>query len=79
MEVLLNTCKEACDEMTPFIEAVYAQLNKNPDAAVLKADKSFFSLADGVVQARAQPPIEARTHQPPRSGGRNTNTFDERC
>ena len=51
MEALLNTCKTACDEMTPFIEAVYAQLGNDPNASVLKADASYFSLADGVVQA----------------------------
>lgn len=48
---LLNTCKTACEEVTPFVEAVYAQLAKDPNAAVRKEDKSFFSLADGVVQA----------------------------
>jgi hypothetical protein len=37
--------------MTELIEAVYKQLNtKEPGASVLKEDKSFFSLADGVVQ-----------------------------
>ena len=48
---LLTTCKTACVEITPFVSAVYDTLNKDPNTAVLKADKSYFSLADGVVQA----------------------------
>ena len=51
----------ACDEFTPFVEAVYAQLNKDPNASVRKEDKSFFSLADGVVQARSLDATRART------------------
>ena len=58
---LLQTCKVACDEFTPFVEAVYAQLNKDPNASVRKEDKSFFSLADGVVQARSLDATRART------------------
>jgi hypothetical protein len=65
---LLRTCKDACDEITPLVTAVYTQLGKEPGAAVTKADTSFFSLADGVVQACAPPmpsvlrrtPIHAR-------------------
>ena len=59
---LLQTCKTACDDFTPFVEAVYAQLNKDPNASVRKEDKSFFSLADGVVQARASHSHIARAH-----------------
>ena len=57
---LLETCKDACDEITELVEAVYAQLAKEPGAAVLKADKSFFSLADGVVQAMLMRLLSAR-------------------
>ena len=85
MEALLNTCKTACDEMTPFIEAVYAQLGNDPNASVLKADASYFSLADGVVQARchlSSPLSHVMRHTSlrtrPRAGGRFF-TFDERC
>ena len=52
ISALLGTCKTACDDMTEFVEAVYKHLAKEPGAAVLKEDKSFFSLADGVVQVR---------------------------
>ena len=51
MAALLHTCKAACEEMLPFIEAVYATLGKDPTQSVRKEDKSHFSLADGVVQA----------------------------
>jgi hypothetical protein len=75
---LLNTCRTACEEVTPFVEAVYAQLAKDPNAAVRKEDKSFFSLADGVVQ------VSSRVHRPHRAArdaprGTMTFYFDERC
>lgn len=79
---LLTTCREACDEFTPFVHAVYSQLNADPDAAVRKADASFFSLADGVVQVRAR----AHAQNTARLRTRTTNIdrmtitiFDERC
>lgn len=76
---LLETCKDACDEIQELVQAVYAQLNKEPGAAVLKADKSFFSLADGVVQAR---PL-ARPRRPQRPIAHRVPGdlihFDERC
>ena len=46
---LLETCRTACEDVTPLIEAVYAQLGKD-GAVVRKEDMSHFSLADGVVQ-----------------------------
>jgi hypothetical protein len=64
---LLRVCKTACDEITELVEAVYAQLGKDPGRAVRKEDKSMFSLADGVVQARAPPvppPSRAATQTP---------------
>ena len=51
ISALLDVTLTACQDMTELIEAVYKQLNtKEPGASVLKEDKSFFSLADGVVQ-----------------------------
>ena len=51
ISALLDVALTACQDMTELIEAVYKQLNtKEPGASVLKEDKSFFSLADGVVQ-----------------------------
>ena len=68
---LLATVRSACEEFTPFIEAVYTQLADDPNAAVRKADKSFFSLADGVVQVRASPaPALSRARALERAGGR---------
>ena len=66
IHVLLGSCRQACHEMVPFIEAVYGTINKNPNAAVLKEDKSFFSLADGVVQVSCHAIINlhaSRAHQ----------------
>ena len=80
MKTLLHTCRTACDEITPFIEAVYATLNKDPNSAVLKADKSYFSLADGVVQVSSIPMLR---HSNPCAHQMQfrmmTNNFDERC
>ena len=73
---LLTTCKTACDDLTPFVEAVYASLGKDASGAVLKADKSMFSLADGIVQARATPNRTAHAHAASRDDAIN---FDERC
>ena len=76
MGTLLETCRTACEDVTPFVEAVYAQLGKD-GAVVRKEDMSHFSLADGVVQARlfrANPCCERGAC----SGGRRTY-FDERC
>mmetsp|Transcript_49971 Transcript_49971/g.130152 ORF Transcript_49971/g.130152 Transcript_49971/m.130152 type:complete len:83 (-) Transcript_49971:1430-1678(-) len=63
---LLDQCKVACDEVTELVEAVYRQLGKEPGAAVLKEDKSFFSLADGVVQVRIRALARARRTRPAR-------------
>ena len=60
ISTLLETCKTACDEITELVEVVYEQLGKEPGAAVLKEDKSFFSLADGVVQVGVCPTRRAR-------------------
>ena len=54
---LLSTCKVACDDVTLLVEAVYARLAKEPGGAVRKEDKSFFSLADGIVQVRRGPRV----------------------
>ena len=51
--------KGVCDDVTPFVESVYQQILADASAATRKAaDKSYFSLADGVIQARtaARPP-----------------------
>ena len=77
---LLATCKTACDDIQPFVEAVYATLGNDASGAVLKADKSMFSLADGIVQAR-MPFLctcarGAHTHTASKD---DSFYFDERC
>lgn len=45
---LLEVCKEACDELSVLIRLVYDGLSTSD--ATLKADKSVFTIADGLVQ-----------------------------
>lgn len=45
---LLELCKEACDELSVLVRLVYAGLSASE--ATLKADKSVFTIADGLVQ-----------------------------
>ncbi|KAJ1624888.1 hypothetical protein T492DRAFT_881086 [Pavlovales sp. CCMP2436] len=45
---LLELCKEACDELSVLVRLVYAGMRA--EDAALKADKSVFTIADGLVQ-----------------------------
>jgi len=45
---LVETTKEACDVMAPMINDFYSSIND--DTRKLKADKSVFTIADGIVQ-----------------------------
>ena len=48
MGELVTICKEACDEIAPMVRDFYHAIND--DTAKLKADKSVFTIADGIVQ-----------------------------
>jgi 3'(2'), 5'-bisphosphate nucleotidase len=45
---LCLVCKEACDVMAPMISSFYTAINH--ETSKLKADKSVFTIADGIVQ-----------------------------
>eukprot|EP00596_Hydrurales_sp_CCMP1899_P008664 CAMPEP_0119043524 /NCGR_PEP_ID=MMETSP1177-20130426/23055_1 /TAXON_ID=2985 /ORGANISM="Ochromonas sp, Strain CCMP1899" /LENGTH=365 /DNA_ID=CAMNT_0007011809 /DNA_START=166 /DNA_END=1263 /DNA_ORIENTATION=+ len=45
---LCLVCKEACDVMAPMISTFYTAINH--ETSKLKADKSVFTIADGIVQ-----------------------------
>jgi 3'-phosphoadenosine 5'-phosphosulfate (PAPS) 3'-phosphatase len=45
---LLKTVKLACDEMAPMVKGFYDAINS--ETSKLKADKSVFTIADGIVQ-----------------------------
>ena len=44
----METTKEACDVMAPMINDFYSSIND--DTRKLKADKSVFTIADGIVR-----------------------------
>eukprot|EP00308_Calcidiscus_leptoporus_P021906 CAMPEP_0119364276 /NCGR_PEP_ID=MMETSP1334-20130426/11196_1 /TAXON_ID=127549 /ORGANISM="Calcidiscus leptoporus, Strain RCC1130" /LENGTH=367 /DNA_ID=CAMNT_0007379931 /DNA_START=53 /DNA_END=1156 /DNA_ORIENTATION=- len=49
---LLNVCLSACDAVAPLANDIYDLVSVNSArASNLKADKSYFSLADGIIQA----------------------------
>ena len=69
-----------CDDVTPFVESVYQQILADSSAATRKAaDKSYFSLADGVIQARRSPPPLAACARAALSPNDEHPIFDERC
>lgn len=68
VELLLTTCKVACDDVTELVEEVYGLLGKEPGGAVLKEDKSLFSLADGIVQVRVGLPPPPCARRPSGAG-----------
>jgi len=45
---LVSICKEACDSIAPMVRTFYHAING--ETAKLKADKSVFTIADGIVQ-----------------------------
>ena len=47
---LLDTCEEACGALSEMVVAIYALVSDN-SGATKKQDKSYFTLADGLVQA----------------------------
>ena len=47
---LLGTCEEACDALSEMVVAIYALVSDN-SGTTRKQDKSYFTLADGLVQA----------------------------
>ena len=54
---LLSTCKLLCDDMSAtLVKDVYSQIAMDrAKNTMAKADSSYFSLADGVVQVQAKP------------------------
>eukprot|EP00286_Rhodomonas_abbreviata_P017860 CAMPEP_0181322672 /NCGR_PEP_ID=MMETSP1101-20121128/19353_1 /TAXON_ID=46948 /ORGANISM="Rhodomonas abbreviata, Strain Caron Lab Isolate" /LENGTH=374 /DNA_ID=CAMNT_0023430601 /DNA_START=54 /DNA_END=1178 /DNA_ORIENTATION=- len=48
MSNLIATVKAACDEMAPMVRTFYEAVNG--ETSMLKADKSVFTIADGIVQ-----------------------------
>ena len=59
---LLTVCKNVCDDLsTSLVQDVYIQIARDKAASTTKADDSYFSLADGVVQVSAQAE-RARAH-----------------
>ncbi|GMI03129.1 hypothetical protein TrVE_jg3433 [Triparma verrucosa] len=49
---LVNVAKEACDAVTPMLQAFYEKIAENKDggSAKLKNDATYFTIADGIVQ-----------------------------
>lgn len=49
---LVNVAKEACDAVTPMLQAFYEKIVENKDggSAKLKNDATYFTIADGIVQ-----------------------------
>jgi fructose-1,6-bisphosphatase/inositol monophosphatase family enzyme len=50
LKELCELTHEACEVMQPLIKAFYAKCNESFGTAKLKADATFFSIADGIVQ-----------------------------
>jgi len=50
LKELCQISKEACDVLTPMCKAFYQKCNASFGTAKLKADATFFSIADGIVQ-----------------------------
>lgn len=48
LKALLLTSREACECLAPMVRAFYASMNS--EVSKLKADKSAFTIADGIVQ-----------------------------
>ena len=46
---LLRICRRACDELAPIVRLIYMR-QVSSDESTKKADKSHFTMADGLVQ-----------------------------